>query len=214
MEKPTDWREAKKYWRQYLDADTFNVLANLRWLFYKPYERRRAYEIAEKIGVRRDQLPCIALIYGDPPQNDLLVFPIPAPPTPMYFRSLFSHIYDAIGDTSGPSLNLDRGAHYGFKRVAQGEPEYRGSMPLLAAMADSESSTTSRASSKTGSRTVPWQTLRARYDQIVQAVTVASTTDTKVENYSFYGHTVFINHPGQGTVIHTKNDDGGGVNNE
>jgi hypothetical protein len=202
VEKPADWREAKKYWRQHLDADTFNVLANLRWLFYKPYDRRRAYEIAERMGVRPDQLPCVALIYGDPPQNDLLAFPVPATPTPTYFRSLFSHIYDTIGDSPGPGLDLEQGRHYGFERASGRTAEY----DTLMEPADADSAT--------GSRAVAWQALRARYDQIVEAVTPVSTAGAEVKNFSFYGHTVFVNRPGEGTVIHTGHDGDGGAGSE
>lgn len=214
VEKPTDWREAKKYWRQYLDADSFEVFAHLRWLFYKPYDRRQVYEIAERMGVRRDQLPCIALIYGNPPQNDLLVFPMQPAPTPKYFRSLFSHIYDTIGDAPGPGLDLERGAHYGFERVADGKSEDDRFAQLLTTMLDSTSSTTSDESSKTAARTAYWEALRSRYDQIMDAVTATSMSDDKATNYSFYGHTVFINHPGEGTVIHMKDDGDEGVFSE
>lgn len=188
VEKPSDWREAKKYWREHLDPETFQMFAQLRWLFYKPYDRRRVYEIAAALNVRADQLPCIALLApssNEPP----LVFPIPASPTPDYFRKLFSQLATVMGDHPTKPMDVRRGAHYGYGRAL---PEGSGRGRHAA-----HGPTGTVLPADAASKNLQWNEISRRHQAIVSALKPQEGGGAS-NTYTFFGNTVFLNRPSFG----------------
>ena len=95
VERPTDWRRAKRYWRPRLEQSLLRTLSVLRWLTWTPYDKAGLYDVAREIGVDPAMLPCLVLFGGT--ENDRIIFPITSA-DPAGFRELFGTIHRAVGD--------------------------------------------------------------------------------------------------------------------
>jgi hypothetical protein len=106
MERPNDWRAAKRYWKPHLEPELYRSLAALRWLRWVPFERAGAYELARELGVPVDALPCLVLFAGHEDDRKL-VFPIDGL-TMSDVRRLVQEIADVVGaDGAGYTLDAD-----------------------------------------------------------------------------------------------------------
>ena len=112
VERPTDWRTAKRYWRGHLEPELYRTLSMMRWLNWRPYNRQGAYEIADFMGLDRALLPCLVFFQptgGSPAEAEKVVFRIEDVSVGS-FRSLFGGIATALGamrDTSVTSLQAE-----------------------------------------------------------------------------------------------------------
>lgn len=89
-----DLRLSLNYWKEFLQEKFFIIWSTMGWLSTKPYDKNQAYEIASKLGVYPDQLPCLVL-FDNLARIPKLVFPIVSPSTD-YFRKLFSSLYRSL----------------------------------------------------------------------------------------------------------------------
>lgn len=92
-----------EYWRRSLEPKLYRIWGLMGWLSSMPYDRSQAYEIARRLGVAEDQLPCI-VVFDKLERPNKLVFPIEAV-SPRYFRSLFADLRRAIH--SGPIPHVE-----------------------------------------------------------------------------------------------------------
>ena len=95
VERPPDWKRAKKYWRAHLEPPLLRALSTMRWLKTMPYDKSGLYEVARELGIAADQFPCLVLFGGT--SDESIVFPIESA-TPKAMRALFATILGAIGD--------------------------------------------------------------------------------------------------------------------
>lgn len=95
MERPSDWSVAKRYWKPHLEPALYRSLAALRWLRWVPYQRAGAYDIARRLGVPVDALPCL-ILFADHEDDRKLVFPIDGL-TIAGVRRLVQEIADVVG---------------------------------------------------------------------------------------------------------------------
>ncbi|MGW1026990.1 hypothetical protein ACWD4J_25415 [Streptomyces sp. NPDC002577] len=146
IERPADWRTAKRYWRKHLEPELYRVLSTMRWLAWQPFDHQGAYEIADLMGVDRDLLPCLVFFHptGRPPAEvEKIVFRI-EDVSVGYFRALFGGIAGALraaGDGASPSLREqlraeEAAAHSRFEawfaELQQRDPEWwRGPLPTM-----------------------------------------------------------------------------------
>ncbi|MER5182160.1 hypothetical protein ABT009_28030 [Streptomyces sp. NPDC002896] len=146
IERPADWRTAKRYWRKNLEPELYRVLSTMRWLTWQPYDRQGAYEIADLMGVDRDLLPCLVFFHpsgGPLAEAEKVVFCI-EDVSVGYFRSLFGGISAALRPADGaPSPSLreqmsaeERAAHSRFEawfaELQRRDPEWwRGPLPTM-----------------------------------------------------------------------------------
>jgi hypothetical protein len=86
----------EEFWDSALEDREALVYGALGWLDSVPYEKSQAYEVARRLGVEEDQLPCL-VVFDDPEREPKLVFPI-AEVSPGYFRTLFAMLRRAIAD--------------------------------------------------------------------------------------------------------------------
>lgn len=119
VERRANWPQAKKYWRRHLEPELYRVMSTLHWLRWTPYDPQGAYEVAARLGLGPDMLPCLVFFQpsggdtdrsgtgqsetgqgdtdrsdpgqGDPGQSEKIVFRIEHTST-AYFRSLFGAI--------------------------------------------------------------------------------------------------------------------------
>ncbi|TDP96176.1 hypothetical protein EV186_104158 [Labedaea rhizosphaerae] len=95
VERPPDWKRAKKYWRAQIEPPLLRALATMRWLKTMPYDKSGLYDVARDLGVAPDQFPCLVLFGGS--SDDTIIFPIRSA-APAAMRELFATILGAIGD--------------------------------------------------------------------------------------------------------------------
>jgi hypothetical protein len=99
---PKEWRPAIRWWKTQLSdkLPLFQTWNTMGWLSSKPYDNSQAYEVARKLGVYKDQLPCLVL-FDNLDRLDKLIFPI-TEVSPAFFRRLFACLERSIqpGDTS------------------------------------------------------------------------------------------------------------------
>jgi hypothetical protein len=95
IERP-DPAAPEDFWDSALEGREALVYGALGWLDSVPYEKSQAYEVARRLGVEEDQLPCL-VVFDDPERQAKLVFPI-ADVSPGYFRTLFAMLQRAIAD--------------------------------------------------------------------------------------------------------------------
>jgi hypothetical protein len=123
MERPSDWRAAKRYWKPHLEPELYRSLAALRWLRWVPYERARAYDLARGLGVPVDALPCLVLSTGEEDDRKL-VFPIDGL-TIGGVRRLVREIADVVGvDGAGYDLDddVESSRYLGERRAPRENP--------------------------------------------------------------------------------------------
>jgi hypothetical protein len=82
------------FWDSALDSRQALVYDAMGWLDSVPYDQSQAYEIARRLGVGEDQLPCLA-VFDTLEREPKLVFPL-AEASPRYFRTLFSALRRAL----------------------------------------------------------------------------------------------------------------------
>lgn len=127
VERPPDWKRAKKYWRGHLEPPLLRALSTMRWLRTSPYDKAGLYDVARGLGVTPDQFPCLALFGGS--SGDTIVFPIRAA-TPASLRELFATILGAIGDEPA-GYNADKALEDSRARHPP-EPSVHGAEALRA----------------------------------------------------------------------------------
>ncbi|MFD4874422.1 hypothetical protein ACFWOB_13740 [Streptomyces sp. NPDC058420] len=106
VERPTDWRTAKRYWRGHLEPELYRTLSMTRWLNWRPYDRQGAYEIADFMGLDRALLPCLVFFQPtgrSPAEAEKVVFRIEDVSVGS-FRSLFGGIAAALRPLRGTSV--------------------------------------------------------------------------------------------------------------
>lgn len=86
--------DASAFWKERLNTTTFQAWSLLGWTQSKPYDKTAAYEIARKLGVYPDQMPCLA-IFDKTEQEEKIVIPIGDDLT-AFFRSTYSNLQRAI----------------------------------------------------------------------------------------------------------------------
>lgn len=185
-ERPSNWRAAKRYWREHLPPAEFRSMAALQWLIWKPFEKYRVYEVAQRLGVGFDQLPCLVLTTY-PTSQENLVFPIHEVSAKI-FRTLFQSLYEVVED--------DPVTSYDLKADLEKTRGYR----LFRLNGDSEAA---------------WSRLRAGYERMLGELTpvqgnVFTFRGSTVfvnrpggqvsEQFNFHGQTTFVNRP-TSTVI-------------
>lgn len=217
VEKPDDWSAAKRYWKQHLDRREYRLYSNLRWLGFRPYDRSRMYEVAERLGVAPTELPCLVL-FDSADRRDKLVFPISGA-TPSTFRRLFGAIRSAIKDTPQPLTgSRGRDADEDFDNWFDDDDEVR--VPDEATPQPLGSSSQSPgyddfddwphddqlAEGASDDRTGPvgpkrgYDAIKSTYDELLAAI-AESPSEPMAGVYNFYGHTLFINKPGGQVVV-------------
>jgi hypothetical protein len=165
-ERPSNWRSAKRYWREHLPPAEFRCMAALQWLIWKPFEKYRVYEVAQRLGVGFDQLPCLVLTTY-PTSRENLVFPIHEVSVKT-FRTLFQALHEVVED--GPVMSYDL--------VADLE-KTRGYGPVR------------RSPRLNGGTEAAWSRLRAGHARLLSEL-----TPVQGNVFTFRGSTVFVNRPG------------------
>jgi hypothetical protein len=94
---------APLFWKDKLDVLTYHAWALLGWTLTKPLNRTAAYEIACKLGIYPDQLPCLA-VFDRTGQAEKIVFPVSGDYT-SFFRSTFSNIQRALNMGAGSNIS-------------------------------------------------------------------------------------------------------------
>ncbi|MGW0994727.1 hypothetical protein ACWD5V_15725 [Streptomyces sp. NPDC002523] len=224
VERRANWSSAKKYWRRHLEPELYRVMSTMHWLRWTPYDPQGAYEVAARLGLGPEQLPCLVFFRSPqgPRDNDRkIVFPIEHTST-AYFRSLFGAIDRAVrpvtDSVQSPEAEEDRRrlARYGptsdyyryssaFRDTAEYAPAPDAVQNLLARSRDADADAFSavreaeRAIKSALRKLVPPAVGLAVNNSLV---VVAGTEGAEVsENFYFQGeNTTFINRP-QDTVI-------------
>ena len=80
-------REASRYWKGVIDEQMQREWVTLGWLRTKPYRPEQAYEVARRLGVYPDELPCLVL-FERVSGADKLVFPLLTEVRPSSVNSL------------------------------------------------------------------------------------------------------------------------------
>ena len=117
MERPTDWRTAKRYWRSRMNPELYRLLAALQWLKWVPYDKLGAYEAARKLRVPLGELPCLVL-FRAVRDHRKFVFPI-QDASVAEFRRIFgalSETIQGVDDPDGGSVAV---------RLAEAEKRFR-----------------------------------------------------------------------------------------
>ncbi|MEV2244737.1 hypothetical protein [Streptomyces sp. NPDC049970] len=103
VERRAPWAEARRYWRERLEPELYQVMTSLQWLRWQPYDPQGAYRIASLLKVDPALLPCLVLFNGRadlPWGKQKVVFPVEEA-TPRYFRTLFGRIAETFGGPPG-----------------------------------------------------------------------------------------------------------------
>jgi hypothetical protein len=82
------------FWRTQLNSLVYQAWSLLGWTRTKPYDKNDAYEIARKLGIYPDQLPCLA-VFDKTGMEHNIIFPIRDDLT-TFFRTTYSNIQHAI----------------------------------------------------------------------------------------------------------------------
>jgi hypothetical protein len=106
IEQPgSDWREASRYWKGILDEQLLREWVTLGWLRTKPYRPEESYEVARRLGVYPDQMPCLVL-FDRKPEPTRLVFPL-LDGSASSFRALFSCLQRLIVPGESSEISFD-----------------------------------------------------------------------------------------------------------
>jgi hypothetical protein len=112
---------APLFWKERLDMLTYHAWALLGWTQSKPLNKTAAYEIARKLGIYPDQLPCLA-VFDRTSQAEKIVFPVSGDYA-TFFRSTFSNIQRALDLGPGPDIEnkmkLNRERLKLFKKIRE-----------------------------------------------------------------------------------------------
>ncbi len=102
LEKPKPNLDSlKKYWQSILYAELYEKFSLSRWLFKtKPFNRNESYDIARKLDILPEQLPCLVFL---PPLTEIsgrekLIIPIQEV-SANYFRKIFSTLEQIVKQT-------------------------------------------------------------------------------------------------------------------
>lgn len=97
VERRADRRQAKKYWRRHLEPELYRVMSTMHWLRWTPYDPQGAYEVAARLGLDPQALPCLVFFRppGDGEEHEKVVFRIEHTST-AYFRTLFGSVNRAL----------------------------------------------------------------------------------------------------------------------
>ncbi|NUT53985.1 MAG: hypothetical protein HOV94_42860 [Saccharothrix sp.] len=181
VERPPDWRRARKYWRQHLEPELLRPLAALRWLRRAPYDKSGLYDVARELGVDPALFPCLVLFGGD--DDGTITFPIGSA-DPAALRELFGTIQNAVGDAAP----ADRGKAVGkLYRSPPLETSVRGA-EALRALAASASWADREALARVSAAK---EALRGTGFTGRQVVISHATAG----NFTFHGPTTFIHKP-------------------
>ena len=106
IEQPeSGWREASRYWKGVIDEQMQREWVTLGWLRTKPYRPEQAYEVARRLGVYPDELPCLVL-FERVSGADKLVFPL-LDGSAAFFRKLFGLLQRLILPGESSELTFD-----------------------------------------------------------------------------------------------------------
>ncbi|MEV0680126.1 hypothetical protein AB0I60_26745 [Actinosynnema sp. NPDC050436] len=182
VERPPDWRRAKKYWRAHLEPALLRTMSVMRWLHSSPYDKSGLYQVARELGVEADHFPCLALFGGD--DNDTVVFPIESA-DPASFRELFASIHRAVGEE--PADYQARQVYDRSGHRDPGRPVLRGAAALEALAASASWADRAALARVSAAK-------KALRQKEFHGQNVVITHGT-LENVTIHGPTTFINKP-------------------
>ena len=198
MERPNDWRAAKRYWKPRLEPELYRSFASLRWLRWVPFERAGAYELARELGVPVDALPCLVLFAGHEDERKL-VFPIDGL-TMAGVRRLVQEIADVVGaDGAGYTLEDAYESTSYQARGARSESTARGEALARLRRAEQRLHDTLRPASA-GSQQFVFR------DHTVFVHLGGKVSD----QFNFHGQTTFVNRPVNTVITDFQNAHGDG----
>ncbi len=104
LERPSSKNEAggRLFWKSLLKETVYLAWNLLGWSESRPYQPADAYEIAKRLGIYPDQLPCLA-VFDRTEQVEKIVFRITGDFT-TFFRTTYSNIQHAL--YLGPELDV------------------------------------------------------------------------------------------------------------
>ncbi|MFF5447194.1 hypothetical protein [Streptomyces sp. NPDC012888] len=140
VERVAGRADARRYWRQHLEPELYRVMAGVRWLRWVPHDPQGAYEVAARLGIGAERLPCLAFLHhSEEPvhqrDREKVVFPVEHPSTE-YLRTLFAGIRrvldaDAVGRPPGGPRAADAAA---FAALRNAEADIKETLrPLVPA---------------------------------------------------------------------------------
>ncbi|WP_405461872.1 hypothetical protein OG786_30230 [Streptomyces sp. NBC_00101] len=221
VERRADWPRAKKYWRRHLEPELYRVMSVMHWLRWTPYDPQGAYEVAARLGLDPQMLPC--LVFFRPPgageEHEKAVFRIEHTST-AYFRTLFGSVNRALRSvtSTGPSSEEagTRPARYGpaSERGRGASPSPRTDTCAPAADAVEALLSSGPVTDDTALRAVreAETAIKAELAKLVPPPPGLTVSNSLVvlprpagaavpDNFSFHGeHTTFVNRP-RSTVI-------------
>ncbi|WMX48660.1 hypothetical protein RGF97_33025 [Streptomyces roseicoloratus] len=178
LERRAGRTAARRYWRRHLEPEVYRVMTAVRWLRWVPYDPHSAYEVAARLGIEPESLPCLAFLQGpDGPVHlrEKVVFPVEHTST-AYFRALFGGIRRVLDPTKGNRLMGGTATEATtFAALRNAEADIKEALrPLVPAK--------------------PELSLSSSH------VTIQEARVSMSENFTFNGQTTFINRP-QDAVI-------------
>lgn len=224
VERRTNWPNAKKYWRRHLEPELYRVMSTMHWLRWTPYDPQGAYEVADRLGLGPELLPCLVFFRshsGRRPDGEKMVLRIEQ--TSMaYFRSLFGAIDRIIrpvtASVQSPAAEEDRrrlerygptSDYYRYSSILTGTGEYTPpSDAVQNLLTAGHAADTAAFSAVLAAEEAIRSALRKLAPPAVglavnnSLVVISATAGAEVsENFYFQGeNTTFINRP-QDTVI-------------
>ncbi|MEU6156152.1 hypothetical protein ABZ816_39885 [Actinosynnema sp. NPDC047251] len=182
VERPPDWKRAKKYWRAHLEPALLRTMSVMRWLNSSPYDKSGLYEVARELGVEPDHFPCLALFGGS--DDDTIIFPIKSA-DPASFRELFTLIHRAVGE-----IPADYQAKQAYDRSDSRDP----SQPVLRGAAALEALAASASWADQAALAQVGAAKKALRETEFHGRNVVIAHGT-LENITIHGPTTFINKP-------------------
>ncbi|MFF7098484.1 hypothetical protein ACFY9A_39915 [Streptomyces rubradiris] len=178
VERRVGRADARRYWRRRLEPEVYRVMTAVRWLRWVPHDPHSAYEVAARLGIGPESMPCLAFLHwpdGPVHLREKVVFPIEHTSTG-YFRALFGGIRRVLDPTKGNRLMGGTATEARtFAALRNAEGDIKDALRLLVPAKPELSVNNSHV--------------------IIQEARVSMS-----ENFNFNGETTFINRP-QDTVI-------------
>jgi hypothetical protein len=192
LERPENWRSAKRYWRGRLEPSLYRVFGALQWLKWRPYERFRAYDIARQLGIDPQLMPCLVLLRSAG-GTSRITFPITGAP-PSYLRRLFGEILRTLGTAPEP-YSISRAADFDTIYLDMDGPDEVDSTEADRRAFDLVASAEDRIKQALEPHALdPKENTGTTY--VLNGFnTVLSKGSAMSDNFNFYGQTTFINRP-------------------
>ncbi|MFD6532476.1 hypothetical protein [Streptomyces sp. NPDC060184] len=218
VERRADWPQARKYWRRHLEPELYRVMSTMHWLRWTPYDPQGAYEVAARLGLGPEALPCLVFFEasgGGHERSEKIVFPVEHTST-AYFRSLFGAVHRAVSAARRPAAQEE---NRGRPERPSGRYAYAARRPRTDGYAPAAEAVDNLLASGPASDAAAFHALREAEDGIKaelrrlvpppEGITISNsfvvvprTAGAEVpDNFHFQGeHTTFVNRP-RSTVI-------------